>query len=60
MSLPENFWDGFYIVAKCPYCGKFCGQVRVWANGLEEIVKATGICKTHGEVSLMGCEWGWG
>ncbi|MBA7629320.1 hypothetical protein ES703_36818 [subsurface metagenome] len=43
---------------KCPHCGKFCSNVRIWENGLEEIVKIIGTCKTHGEVNLMGCEWG--
>lgn len=43
---------------KCPVCGKFCSNVGVWVNGLEEVVKITGICKIHGEVNLMECEWG--
>ena len=37
---------------KCPKCGKFIGKVKATINGLDEIMKVTGECKTDGLIDV--------
>ena len=41
----------------CPKCGKFCGNIQGTFNGLEQLIKVEGDCKTHGTVDLTGQSW---